>query len=93
MNEKLTNKTEVKEFFAELKKLSMVQQIRAIFKTCRDRESKQALLASPLYVSFAIKNKKYVLGDPNVGTMIKNGASDEEIEQFIHDKDLEVEAK
>jgi len=93
MNEKLTNAEEVKDFFTELEKLSMAQQFRTIFKICRDRESKQALLASQLYINFAIKNKKYALGYPNISILIKGGASDEEIEQFIHDKDQEVETE
>jgi len=83
MNEKLINVEEADKFFKELRIMPLVQQFRIFYKVIMDKESKDNMLKSPLMKDFISKIKKYVFHTPSIYELIKNGASDEEIELFI----------
>ena len=88
MNEKLTSVEDANDFLKELKTLPLLQQLKLFYNVANDGESKKYIMISPRLYSYKKKIKKYILHEPSIADLIRNGISDEELETFLNSEEF-----
>ena len=80
---------EVELFFENLSKLPLIQQLRLVYKTMKNRNNYDAIIETPQHLQWIKTNEKIMTDSPlELLNLFNENATDEEIEAYLINKKL-----